>query len=127
MKSLPHCQVVSSNSVKSIFFIDIYLSDNYIIIIDIIKFEWDENKNLINQKKHKISFEEAQTVFFDTEALIIDDPEHSMNEDRFIILGLSRKANLLVVCHCYRESDTTIRIISARKATSTESKQYYKL
>ena len=59
----------------------------------LIKFEWDENKNLINQKKHKISFEEAQTVFFDTEALIIDDPEHSMNEDRFSILGLSRKTS----------------------------------
>ena len=127
IKLLPHCQGVSSDLVKSVFFIDIYLSDNYIIIMDIIKFEWDENKNLINRKKHKISLEEAQTVFFDTEALIIDDPEHSMDEDRFIILGLSRKANLLVVCHYYRESDTTIRIISARKATSTESKQYYKL
>ena len=95
--------------------------------MDTMKFEWDESKNLINQKKHKISFEEAQTVFFDTEALIIDDPEHSLDKDRFVILGLSRKTNLLVVCHCYRESDTTIRIISARKATSTESKQYYKL
>lgn len=94
--------------------------------MDIIKFEWDENKNLINQKKHKISFEEAQTVFYDTEALVINDPEHSSDEDRFIILGLSRMANLLVVCHCYRESDTTIRIISARKATTNESKQYYK-
>ena len=67
-------------------------------------------------EKHKISFEEAQTVFFDTEALIIDDPDHSLDENRFIILGLSRKANLLVVCHCYRESDTTIRIISATPA-----------
>ena len=127
IKSLPHCQTVNSSLAKFILFIDIYLSNNYIMIMDTIKFEWDENKNLINQKKHKISFEEAQTVFFDTEALIIDDPEHSLDEDRFIILGLSRKANLLVVCHCYRESDTTIRIISARKATSTESKQYYKL
>ena len=78
-------------------------------------------------EKHKISFEETQTVFFDTEALIIDDPEHFLIEDRFIILGLSRRAKLLVVCHCYRESDTTIRIISARKATTTESNQYYKL
>ncbi len=90
-----------------------------------LKFEWDENKNQINQKKHKISFEEAQTVFYDAEALVIDDPEHSDKEERFIILGLSKKANLLVVCHCYRESDTVIRIISARKATSTESKQYF--
>ena len=62
-----------------------------------MKFEWDQEKNLINQKKHKISFEEAQSVFFDEEALIIDDPEHSLEEERFIILGLSKKANLLVV------------------------------
>lgn len=90
-----------------------------------IKFEWDKNKNLINQKKHKVSFEEAKTVFYDTEAIIIDDPEHSEEEERFIILGLSKKANLLVVCHCYRTSDTLIRIISARKATTTETKQYH--
>lgn len=90
-----------------------------------IKFEWDDNKNKINQKKHKISFEEAQTVFYDTKALVIDDPEHSEQEDRFIILGLSKKANLLVVCHCYRESDSVIRIISARKATATEEKYYH--
>lgn len=89
-----------------------------------IKFEWDDNKNKINQTKHKISFEEAQTVFDDEMALVIDDPEHSEEEDRFIILGLSSKANLLVVCHCYRASDTIIRIISARKATTTETRQY---
>ncbi|MBQ7917038.1 MAG: BrnT family toxin [Firmicutes bacterium] len=92
----------------------------------IINFEWDENKNLINQRKHGISFSEAKTVFYDDEALVIDDPEHSEEEERFIILGLSNKANLLVVCHCYRESDTVIRIISARKATKTESKYYRK-
>ena len=90
-----------------------------------IRFEWDDNKNEINKKKHKISFEEASTVFYDDAALVIDDPEHSEDEDRFIILGLSKRANLLVVCHCYRESDTVIRIISARKATKTES-QYYR-
>lgn len=92
--------------------------------MDILNFEWDENKNKINQKKHKISFEEAKTVFYDPEALVIDDPEHSQEEERFIILGLSSKTNLLVVCHCYRESETKIRIISARKATKTETKQY---
>lgn len=92
--------------------------------MDMIKFEWDENKNRTNQNKHGISFTEAQTVFYDDEALIIDDPEHSEEEERFIILGLSSKANLLVVCHCYRASETVIRIISARKATKTES-QYY--
>ena len=77
-----------------------------------IKFQWNDNKNKINQKKHKISFEEAQSVFFD--------------EERFIILGLSKKANLLVVCHCYRESDTIMRIISARKATVRETISYNK-
>ncbi len=89
-----------------------------------ISFEWDENKNLINQKKHKISFDEAETVFYDEDARVIDDPEHSVEEERFIILGLSKKANLLVVCHCYRSSETVIRIISARKATKTETRQY---
>lgn len=93
--------------------------------MDIIKFEWDENKNKINQKKHGISFTEAKTVFYDDEALVIDDPEHSEKEERFIILGLSNKANLLVVCHCYRASETVIRIISARKATKKEI-QYYR-
>ena len=90
-----------------------------------IKFEWDEHKNEINKKKHKISFEEARSVFYDDAALVIDDPEHSEEEDRFIILGLSTKANLLVVCHCYRASDTVIRLISARKATKAESRFYF--
>jgi len=89
-----------------------------------IRFEWDETKDMINQKKHRIPFDEAKTVFYDEEARIIDDPEHSEGEERFIILGLSKKANLLVVCHCYRASETVIRIISARKATKTEMKQY---
>ena len=106
--------------------IDIFLLYNYNIIIYDIKFQWDDNKNKINQKKHKISFEEAQSVFFDEEALIIDDPEHSLEDERFIILGLSKKANLLVVCHCYRKSDTIIRIISARKATVRETISYNK-
>lgn len=87
-------------------------------------FEWDENKNAINKRKHGVSFEEAKTVFYDTEALVIADPEHSEEEDRFIILGLSNKVNLLVVCHCYRASNTVIRIISARKATKTEQSYY---
>ena len=92
--------------------------------METIQFEWDENKNQINQRKHGISFREAKTVFYDEEALLIEDPEHSSEEERFIILGLSKKANLLVVCHCYRASETVIRIISARKATKTEEKQY---
>lgn len=90
-----------------------------------LNFEWDENKNSINKNKHNISFEEAQTVFYDEMALVIDDPDHSDQEDRFIILDQSIQAKLLVVCHCFRESDTVIRIISARKATKTESNQYY--
>ena len=93
--------------------------------MEILNFEWDENKNDINKKKHHISFEEARTVFYDDNALLIDDPEHSETEDRFIILGTSLQANLLVVCHCYRQSDTVIRLISARKATKSESAQYY--
>lgn len=91
-----------------------------------IKFEWDENKNELNKRKHHVSFEEAKTVFYDTEALVIDDPEHSEEEERFIILGFSLRANLLVVCHCYRASDTVIRIISARRATAMETRQYHK-
>lgn len=91
-----------------------------------INFEWDENKNTINKSKHKISFEEAKTVFYDETALIIDDPEHCAEEERFIILGFSLQAKLLVVCHCYRSADMVIRIISARKATENEAKYYKK-
>lgn len=83
------------------------------------------SKNIINKAKHKISFEEAGTVFYDDCALVIDDPDHSEDEERFIILGVSSKANLLVVCHCLRQSGSVIRIISARKATKNEEKQYY--
>ena len=93
--------------------------------MEAIRFEWDENKNEANKRKHKISFEEAQTVFYDEEALLISDPEHSQEEDRFILLGYSRQAKLLVVCHCYRSKDNVVRIISARKATGNEEKQYY--
>jgi hypothetical protein len=93
--------------------------------MEMLSFEWDAAKNDINKKKHNISFEEARTVFYDDEALLIDDPGHSQEEERFIILGMSQKANLLVVCHCYRASDTVIRIISARKATKNEQRQYY--
>ncbi len=87
-------------------------------------FEWDENKAKTNLKKHGVSFEEAQSVFFDENARIIPDPDHSISEDRFIILGISLNLKLLVVCHCYRENEKSIRIISARKATKPEAKQY---
>lgn len=89
-----------------------------------LQFEWDENKNTINKKKHGVSFEEAETAFYDTEALVIADPEHSQEEERFILLGFSAMARMLMVCHCIRGEDETIRIISARKATAKETAQY---
>jgi len=92
-----------------------------------MRFLWNQNKNLANIKKHKISFEEAKTVFFDDNARLIPDPEHSISEERFIILGLTNKLRPLVVVHTYKEDDNVIRIISARKATKTETKYYYKV
>ena len=89
-----------------------------------MEFEWDKRKATTNQKKHGVSFEEARTVFLDEHALLIDDPDHSETEERFILLGFSSVSRLLVVCHCYRENDDVIRIISARKATRKESKTY---
>ena len=87
-------------------------------------FDWDENKNRINLEKHGITFEEASTVFFDDRAILFDDPEHSINEDRFLLLGISETSKVCIVCHCYRESDTVIRIISARQATRKEEERY---
>lgn len=89
-----------------------------------IDFTWDEEKNLINQKKHAISFKEAKSVFYDENARLIYDPDHSIDEDRFIILGLSNKLRILIVCHCYKEKENIIRIISSRKATKMEQKLY---
>jgi len=91
-----------------------------------LKFEWDIRKNEVNIIKHKVSFEEAMTVFKDTKAVILYDENNLETEDRFNIIGLSKLSNLLIVCHCYRENDTTIRIISARKPTKTEA-QYYEV
>ena len=89
-------------------------------------FEWDDAKNKINLKKHGVSFEEAQTVFFDDNAIEFDDPDHSLDEERYLLLGFSQRLKILVVCHCYRDSDSIIRIISARKATKKEQKAYYR-
>jgi uncharacterized protein len=89
-----------------------------------ISFGWDEKKARENLEKHKTSFEEAQTVFSDPNARMIFDTEHSSDEERFILLGISSGLRLLVVCHCYRENDMMIRIISARQATKKEQKQY---
>jgi uncharacterized DUF497 family protein len=89
-----------------------------------LRFEWDPKKAASNLRKHGVSFEEAATAFSDEAALVIDDPDHSDEEDRFILLGLGARLRLLVVVHCYRESDESIRIISARKATHNERHQY---
>ena len=105
--------------------IAIFSNCSYNIIMD-ISFKWDENKNLNNQKKHGVSFEEAKTVFYDNHALEYYDPDHSQKEDRFILLGMSAAARILVVCHCYRSQGGIIRIISARKATSNERLAYEK-
>jgi len=89
-----------------------------------LRFEWDPRKAAANLRKHGVSFSEAQTVFADEHGLIIDDPEHSDEEDRFILLGVSATSRLLVVVHCYRASDSVIRLISARKADRMERQQY---
>lgn len=89
-----------------------------------LRFEWDEAKAAANAKKHGVTFEEARSVFFDDRARLIDDPNHSEDEERFILLGLSGTLRLLVFCHCYRSKGNLIRIISARKATARESRSY---
>lgn len=91
-----------------------------------MRFEWDEKKNAVNKRKHGVSFEEARTVFYDVNGIMIPDPDHSESEDRFVLLGRSEILRILVVCHCYRENDEVIRIISARKANSIERSQYGK-
>jgi len=90
-----------------------------------IHFDWDERKNKENQRKHKISFEEAQTVFLDENAIRYFDPDHSENEDRFLMLGMSFTLRVLVVCHCYKAEEFVIRIISARKANKQEQSAYW--
>ena len=89
-----------------------------------IRFEWDAAKARANARKHGVSFEEAQTVFYDEFAIQFFDEDHSSGEERFLLLGLSSGARLLLVCHCEREAGNVIRIISARKATKRESAFY---
>lgn len=89
-----------------------------------LRFEWDERKAAANAKKHGVSFDEAKSVFVDERAKLIDDPDHSEDEERFVLLGLSSALRLLLVCHCYRGEGNVIRMISARKATTKESKSY---
>ena len=89
-----------------------------------LTFEWNDRKASENQRKHGVSFDEAKSAFLDENARLIPDPEHSDDEDRFVLLGLSIQLRLLLVCHCYREEGNVIRIISARKADRSERKQY---
>lgn len=87
-------------------------------------FEWDEGKNGANRRKHRVSFEEARSAFLDENARVLPDPEHSEEEDRFVLLGMSASLRILLVHHCYREAESVIRIISARKADADEQRQY---
>jgi hypothetical protein len=92
--------------------------------MDDLRFEWDPVKAVINQRKHGVAFEEAQTAFLDDSALIVDDPEHSGDESRFVLLGISASLRMLVVVHVHRTDRDTIRIISARRATKSERATY---
>ena len=98
----------------------------YNININGVIFEWDDSKNAINIKKHGISFEEAMTVFYDDDAIVFEDPDHSIEEKRFLIIGMSEIERLCIVSHCYREDEDKIRIISARKAVKSEIRTYNK-
>ncbi len=90
-----------------------------------LRFEWDTRNAAANLLKHRVSFDEAQTAFLDEDALVIEDPDHSEAEDRFILLGLSAGLRVLFVCHCVREAGSLIRIISARRAVRHEQEQYH--
>jgi len=90
----------------------------------VLRFEWDEAKNRLNRKRHGVSFEEARTAFSDENARLTCDPDHSDDEDRFLLLGFSVRVRLLVVAHTYRRRDETIRIISARRADRSERNDY---
>ena len=96
----------------------------YNVHMNSLRFEWEPRKASANLKKHGVSFEEAKSVFYDESAKLISDPDHSEDEDRFILLGLSHTLRVILVCHCYRSEGNVIRIISARKATAKESKAY---
>jgi uncharacterized DUF497 family protein len=93
-------------------------------MIQDLRFEWDPEKDSDNIKKHKISFQEASTAFLDENGLLIEDPDHSDAEDRFVLLGLSSSLRILLVCHCYRAGGGVIRLISARKADRQERLEY---
>ena len=104
--------------------LDVTLHCSYIVSMSELQFEWDKSKAVANLKKHGISFEEAKSVFVDERAKLIADPDHSEDEDRFLLLGYSSILRLLVICHCYRSDEGIIRIISARKASRHEAASY---
>ena len=117
----------NNRSIRTCFLNDLLdknLQSIYKIIMDPISFSWDDSKNETNQKKHKVSFGEAQTVFFDEKAIEYFDPDHSEGENRFLMLCLSYHLRILVVSFTLRNDDTEIRIISARKATKKEQRAY---
>jgi len=89
-----------------------------------LRFEWDEAKKRENRRKHGVSFEEARTVFYDEDAVEFYDDDHSSHEERFLLLGLSSRLRVLMICHCLREGGDVIRIISARRATANERELY---
>jgi len=97
---------------------------SYTCPVSELRFEWDSKKNNANQRKHGVSFEEAQTVFLDDRALLTEDPDEDERDNRFVLIGLSSALRTLVVCHCYREEDSVIRIISARRAHREERRDY---
>lgn len=105
--------------------LDSYIQRNYATRVDGLRFTWDRRKATANQRKHRVSFDEAESVFFDENAILLDDPGHSQQEDRFVLLGLSDRLRIVVVSHTLRDAGRTIRIISARKATREEREQYF--
>ncbi len=92
-----------------------------------LRFEWDPKKSRLNSKKHGVTFEEAQTTFYDEWAILYDDPDHSEDEDRFLLLGMSLRLRILVVSHVYRDGDAVLHLISARKANHEEEKEYWNI
>lgn len=101
------------------------IKHKYNVVTRGLSFEWDERKAAINKEKHGLPFDEARTAFFDENALLLYDPDHSEGEDRFILMGLSARRKIVVVSHLYKEAEQVIRIISARKATRREEGQYW--
>jgi uncharacterized DUF497 family protein len=121
MRQRSHFDVIYFEAMRRV---DIAMSNHYNIIIRDVEFEWDIDKNNSNYDKHGIRFEQAATAFLDPFSEVYFDPEHSESEDRYLLIGYAASYGLLVVCHCYRSKDEVVRMISARKATESESTYY---